>query len=121
MSEINAKCLDGLLRLYGMRNVPDEKYMRSYSRRYCPIGVYAPIGQTYSQYKDKELTHGSLIVHLKFSEIVRLIGMRRTGNLLKASAADLRLKQNLVMVASITKELFNFVEDGKNNIKLYWH
>ena len=34
----------------------EERYMSSYSRKYYPIGTYAPIDQTYSQYKNKELT-----------------------------------------------------------------
>ena len=33
-----------------------DRYFRSYARKYCPINVYAPVDQTYSQFKDKELS-----------------------------------------------------------------
>ena len=34
----------------------EDRYFRSYARKYCPINVYAPVDQTYSQFKDKELS-----------------------------------------------------------------
>jgi len=34
----------------------DERYMTQYAVKYCPIKTYAPIDQSYSQYKNKELT-----------------------------------------------------------------
>ena len=32
----------------------EDRYFRNYARKYCPINVYAPVDQTYSQFKDKE-------------------------------------------------------------------
>lgn len=34
----------------------DERYHTRYARRFCAVGTYAPIDQTYRQYKDKALT-----------------------------------------------------------------
>ena len=34
----------------------EEKYLMHYARRYLPIGTYPSIDQTFSQYKDKELS-----------------------------------------------------------------
>ena len=34
----------------------DERYMTRFSRKFCSIGTYAPVNQTFSQYKNKELT-----------------------------------------------------------------
>ncbi len=34
----------------------EDKYLSTYARKYLPIGTYANINQSYSQYKDKELS-----------------------------------------------------------------
>mgnify|MGYP003330378372 CR=1 FL=1 len=34
----------------------EDKYLSTYARRYLPIGTYADVNQSYSQYKDKELS-----------------------------------------------------------------
>jgi len=34
----------------------EDSYLSTFSRKYLPIGTYAPINQTYSQYKNKELS-----------------------------------------------------------------
>jgi len=34
----------------------EEKYLTQFARRYLPIGTYAPIDQTFSQYKSEELS-----------------------------------------------------------------
>lgn len=36
--------------------VEEERYYRTYARKYCTIGTYAPIDQTTSQFKSKELS-----------------------------------------------------------------
>ena len=36
--------------------VEEEKYYRTYARKYCVIGTFAPLDQTYSQFKSKDLT-----------------------------------------------------------------
>lgn len=36
--------------------VDEEKYYRTFARKYCPIGTYAPIDQTTSQFKSDALT-----------------------------------------------------------------
>lgn len=36
--------------------VAEEKYYRTFARKYYPIGTYSPIDTKYSQFKDKELT-----------------------------------------------------------------
>jgi putative transposase len=34
----------------------EERYYRVFARKYCPLGTYAPIDQTYAQFKSRELT-----------------------------------------------------------------
>lgn len=34
----------------------EDKYLSTYAKKYLPIGVYAPVDQTYSQYKDDALS-----------------------------------------------------------------
>lgn len=34
----------------------EDKYLSTYAKRYLPIGIYPLANQTYSQYKDKEIT-----------------------------------------------------------------
>jgi len=34
----------------------DERYMTRFALKSCPLGTYAPVDQTYAQYKNKELT-----------------------------------------------------------------
>ena len=34
----------------------DERYMTRFALKYCPLGTYAPVDQTYAQYKNKECT-----------------------------------------------------------------
>ena len=46
----------GCARVIWNAKVAEEKYYRTYARKYYPIGTYAPIDQTYSQFKSKELT-----------------------------------------------------------------
>ena len=46
----------GCARLIWNAKCEDEAYMTRYARHYCPIGTYAPIDQTFSQYKSKDLT-----------------------------------------------------------------
>ena len=41
----------GCARLIWNAKYEDEAYMTRYAIRYCPIGTYAPIDQTFSQYK----------------------------------------------------------------------
>ena len=36
--------------------VDEERYYRTFARKYYPIGTYAPIDQKASQFKSKELT-----------------------------------------------------------------
>ena len=36
--------------------VDEERYYRTFARKYYPIGTYAPLDQTTAQFKDKELT-----------------------------------------------------------------
>ena len=46
----------GCARLIWNAKCEDEAYMTRFARRYCPLGTYAPIDQTFSQYKSKDLT-----------------------------------------------------------------
>ena len=46
----------GCARVIWNAKCDDERYMTFFARRFCPIGTYAPIDQTYSQYKNDELT-----------------------------------------------------------------
>ena len=46
----------GCARLVWNAKVAEEKYYRTFARKYYPIGTYAPIDQKTSQFKSKELT-----------------------------------------------------------------
>ncbi len=46
----------GCARMIWNAEVAEELYYRTYAGKYCSIGTYAPIDQTYSQFKSKELT-----------------------------------------------------------------
>lgn len=46
----------GCARLIWNAKCDEERYYSTFSRKYCPIGTYAPIDQTTSQFKDKILT-----------------------------------------------------------------
>ena len=46
----------GCARVIWNAKCEDERYMTRFARRYCPMGTYAPIDQSYAQYKNQELT-----------------------------------------------------------------
>src|SRR5579871_6354258 len=46
----------GCAKLIWNAKCADERYMTTNARKYCEIGTYAPIDQSYAQYKNKELT-----------------------------------------------------------------
>lgn len=46
----------GCARVIWNAKVDEEQYYRTFARKYCPVGTYAPIDQTTSQFKSKELT-----------------------------------------------------------------
>ncbi len=46
----------GCARVIWNAKCEEEKYLNSFARKYLPVGTYAPIDQTYSQYKNEELT-----------------------------------------------------------------
>ncbi|MGI2173270.1 RNA-guided endonuclease InsQ/TnpB family protein [Shewanella ulleungensis] len=46
----------GCARLIWNAKVDEEKYYRTFARKYYPIGTYAPVDQKASQFKSKELT-----------------------------------------------------------------
>ena len=46
----------GCARVVWNAKVDEEKYYRTFARKYYPIGTYAPIDQKASQFKSKELT-----------------------------------------------------------------
>jgi len=46
----------GCARLVWNAKVSEEKYYRTFARKYYPMGTYAPIDQKTSQFKSKELT-----------------------------------------------------------------
>ena len=46
----------GCARLIWNAKCAEEEYYQTFARKYYPIGTFAPIDQTYSQFKSKELT-----------------------------------------------------------------
>jgi putative transposase len=46
----------GCARVIWNAKCAEEAYYRAFALKYYPIGTYAPIDQTYSQFKSKELT-----------------------------------------------------------------
>ena len=46
----------GCVRCIWNAKVEEEHYYRTFARKYCPIGTYAPIDQTTAQFKSSELT-----------------------------------------------------------------
>ena len=98
----------------------EERYMSSYSRKYYPIGTYAPIDQTYSQYKNKELTPWLFDCP---SQVLRNSAVNwydTYWKFIKGECGKPKIKtKSSNGSVYLTKELFKFVEDGKNNVKLY--
>jgi len=54
----------------------EERYYTTFARKYCPIGVYAPIDQKTSQFKSKELTPWLYDVLARLSAMRRLTGIK---------------------------------------------
>ena len=72
----------------------DEHYMTHFSRRFFPIGTYAPIDQSFSQYKNKELTPW---LYECPSQILPPIGIKPIGSLLKVNVASQEEKRKVIM------------------------
>ena len=46
----------GCARVIRNAKVDEERYYRTFAKKYCAVGTHAPIDQTTSQFKSKELT-----------------------------------------------------------------
>jgi putative transposase len=46
----------GCARVIWNAKCDEERYYRTFARKYAPVGTYAPLDQTTAQFKDKELT-----------------------------------------------------------------
>ncbi|MGK3130786.1 helix-turn-helix domain-containing protein [Pantoea sp. C8B4] len=46
----------GCARVIWNAKVDEERYYRTFARKYYPVGTYAPVDQTAAHFKDAELT-----------------------------------------------------------------
>ena len=98
----------------------DEFYMTRFARRYCPIGTYAPIDQSYSQYKSKELTPWLFDCP---SQLLRnrVTNWYRTYQKFEKSKCGKPKRKKKSDTASIylTREVFSFKKDSQGHLKLF--
>jgi len=98
----------------------EHRYMAAYARKFCPLGTYAPIDQTYSQFKDSDLTPW-------LSEVPSQILRNSAVNWYKAyqrffkklGGRPRRKKRTDRGSVHLTRELFRFEKNESGELKLF--
>lgn len=110
----------GCARMIWNAKCEDERYMTLFARKYYPIGTYAPIDQTYSQYKDKELTPW---LYSCPSQILRNTAVNwydTYWKFIKGECGKPRRKSKSDSSSIyLTRELFDFVICNDGNMRLF--
>ena len=100
--------------------VQEEKYLRTYAKKYLPMGTYAPIDQTCSQYKDKELTPW---LYQCPSQILRNSAThwyQTYQKFLRGECGKPKLKKKGERQSvHLTRELFQFIQCEDGNTRLW--
>ena len=98
----------------------EEKYQRSFAKRYLPIGTYPKVDQTFSQYKNKELSPWLFLVP---SQLLRnsVTNWHKTyKNFLKGLCGKPICKRKTTYDSiHLTRELFSFEKCLDGNIRLF--
>ena len=100
--------------------VEEERYYRTYARKYCTIGTYAPIDQTTSQFKSKELSPWlsdcpSQILRNSAVNWFKTYKKFMSGKCGRPKHKPKRDKGSI----HLTRELFRFDECKDGNIRLF--
>ena len=110
----------GCARVIWNAKCEDERYMTRFARRYCPIGTYAPIDQTFSQYKSKSLTPWLSNCP---SQILRNSAVNWYQTYWKFIKGECgkpkRKKKSDTSSIYLTREVFRFEKDDSGNLKLF--
>ena len=98
----------------------DERYMTRFARKFFPIGTYAPIDQSFSQYKDKEL---SPWLYECPSQILRNSANNWYQTYWKFIKGECskpkRKKRGPQGSIYLTREVFKFVQCSDGNVRLF--
>lgn len=110
----------GCARLIWNAKVSEEKYYRTFARKYCPIGVYAPIDQKTSHFKSKELTPW---LYQCPSQIIRNSAVnwfKTYQKFMKGACGKPRRKPKRDCASiHLTRELFSFEQGEDGNSRLF--
>ena len=110
----------GCSRFVWNSKVEEELYYRTFARKYYPIGTYAPIDQTTSQFKSKELTPW---LYNCPSQIIRNSAVNWFNTyqkFLKGKCGRPKHKSKMNRGSiHLTKELFNFELCPDGNVRLF--
>jgi putative transposase len=111
----------GCARLIWNAKCEDELYMTRYARRYCPIGTYGPIDQTFSQYKSKELTPWLSDCPSQILRNSAVNWYKTYGNFIRGECGKPKRKPFKDGTGSIhlTRELFSFETCDDGNVRLF--
>jgi len=111
----------GCARLIWNAKCEDEAYMTRYARRYCPIGTYAPIDQTFSQYKSKELTPWLSDCPSQILRNSAVNWYKTYGKFMRGECGKPKRKPFKDGSGSIhlTRELFSFETCADGNVRLF--
>jgi putative transposase len=98
----------------------EDTYLSTYARKYLPVGTYAPCDQTYSQYKDPELSPWladcpSQILRNSVSNWKATYTKFLKGECGKPKRKKKRDQGSI----HLTRELFKFERDACGNIQLF--
>jgi len=98
----------------------EDKYLRSFAQKYLPIGTYPKIDQTYSQYKNKEL---SPWLSKCPSQILRNSASNWYStyqNFYKKRCGRPKIKKRGSYSILLTRELFTFeIDEKRQTVKLF--
>lgn len=99
----------------------DERYMSRFARIFCPIGTYAPIDQSFSQYKSKELTPWLSDCPSQILRNSAVNWYQTYWNFIKGEGGKPKRKKFKDGTGSIhlTRELFSFEKCDDGNIRLF--
>ena len=111
----------GCARLIWNAKCEDELYMTRYALRYYPMGTYAPIDQTFSQYKSKELTPWLFDCPSQILRNSAVNWYKTYGNFMRGECGKPRRKPFKDGTGSIhlTRELFSFETCDDGNVRLF--
>lgn len=98
----------------------EERYKRVFAKKYLPVGTYPDVNQTYSQYKDPELTPWlsdcpSQILRNTATNWYRTYKHFLSGHCRRPKRKRARGTQSV----HLTRELFRFEKDEYQNLHLF--